>query len=195
MSKGKFLEDVINRANDGYLYHGIALVDKVETAAAIKPGHDGGKRVVYKAAPKVDYSGKLRGGVAIGFEAKESEHESGLPLSYFRQNQIDYMRLSVPFGGLCFVVAYSVTRDKFYRIPAARVLEAWDLWQQNKGKRGYNAIAFEDMDELRSRDGIVLDYLHGMYDPCQPAVCLDGYSVYRFMSRGKKQPAMAKQFV
>ncbi|KJF26054.1 Holliday junction resolvase, partial [Clostridium aceticum] len=39
------------------------------------------------------------------------------------------------------------------------VINHWDRWQRNKRKHGYNYIPVEKMLEVRSRQGIVLDYL------------------------------------
>ena len=186
MSKGKFLEDVINRSNDAYLYRGIALVDKVETSATVKPGHNGGKRVVYKAGPKVDYRGTMVGGVSVSLETKESHDPNGLPLKHIRDNQIDYMRLAVPFGEICMAIVYAALQDKFFRIHAGVVLRWWDEWQENKGKRGYNTIPYAVMDEVVSCDGIAIDYLGGIYDVAGKRARLDGHAVYRFVTRGKR---------
>ena len=41
-------------------------------------------------------------------------------------------------------------------------MEYWEYWQRNKGKRNCNYIAVEDMIEVKSRDGIALDYLLGL---------------------------------
>ena len=186
--KGKFLESAINRANDGYLYRGIALVDKVETSTVVQRGPKGITGVTFKAGPKVDYSGAVFGDVRripVSLEAKESEDEVGLPLKHIRDNQIDYMRLAVPFGIWCIALVYAVPYDKFYRIPAADVLRYWDTWQENKGRHGYNRIPYNVMEEVMSRDGIVIDYLCGLYDPDGVRAELDAQSIYRYIGRGQ----------
>ena len=46
-------------------------------------------------------------------------------------------------------------------IPWVIVIGYWDRWQSNKGKRGFNYIPVDSMREVKSRNGIVLDYIEG----------------------------------
>jgi len=52
--------------------------------------------------------------------------------------------------------------NKRFLIPGRIVLDYWDTWQANKGRRGFNTILVADMREVKSRNGIVLDYLAGI---------------------------------
>ncbi len=197
--KGAFLENVVNRANEGYLFRGIAKVDKTETKVSVRRKYNTETHkseivgAEFRGGPKVDFNGILRGGQAIGFDTKETADTLGLPLKEIRDNQIMYFRLAVPFGETCFLVVYSSAHDRFYRIHANKVLMYWDRWQANKRKHGYNLIPYkdEDMAEIKPQYGLTLDYLAGLYNNADVLAgsklsqYLDERAVYAFINRGK----------
>jgi recombination protein U len=160
---GKAFEEEIKLANNTYLQRGIALVQKISTPWVVIRR---GKQIV-SAFPEgkstLDFRGTVKGGMSISFDCKESEDERGLPLKHIQPHQIDYMRQALDIGEESFILCYMKSQDKRYRITGPVVAEHWDKWQRNKGKRGYNYIPVEAMTEIRSKNGIVLDYLEGWY--------------------------------
>ena len=104
----------------------------------------------------------MSGGISISFDCKESEDERGLPLKHIEPHQIEYIREALAMGEVSFVLCLMKAYNKRYLIPGRKVLDYWDFWQKNKGKRNCNYIAVEDMIEVKSRDGIILDYLKGL---------------------------------
>jgi recombination protein U len=156
---GKGFEEEVKLANEAYLQRGIALVQKISTPwVVIRRG-----RQIVSAYPEgkstLDFRGTVAGGLSISFDCKESEDERGLPLKHIQPHQIEYMRNALNVGEIFFILCYMKKLDRRYRIGGQRVLNFWDRWQANKGKRGYNYIPVEAMTEVRSRNGIVLDYL------------------------------------
>jgi recombination protein U len=160
---GKAFEEEVKLANNTYLQRGIALVQKISTPWVVIRR---GKQIV-SAFPEgkstLDFRGTVKGGLSISFDCKESEDERGLPLKHIQPHQIDYMRQALDIGEESFILCYMKSQDKRYRITGPVVAEHWDKWQRNKGKRGYNYIPVEAMTEIRSKNGIVLDYLEGWY--------------------------------
>ncbi len=160
---GRGFEDEAKMANEAYLQRGIALVQKVSTPWVVIRR---GKQIV-SAFPEgkstLDFRGTVEGGLSISFDCKESEDERGLPLKHIRPHQIDYMRKALAVNETTFILCYMKKLDRRYRIGGQRVLNFWDRWQANKGKRGYNYIPVEAMTEVRSKNGIILDYLEGWY--------------------------------
>jgi recombination protein U len=160
---GKGFEEEVKLANVTYLQRGIALVQKISTPWVVIRR---GKQIV-SAFPEgkstLDFRGTVKGGMSISFDCKESEDERGLPLKHIQPHQIDYMRQALDIGEESFILCYMKSQDKRYRISGLVVAEHWDRWQANKGKRGYNYIPVEEMTEIRSKNGIVLDYLEGWY--------------------------------
>lgn len=161
-NKGMIFEEEIKKANEGYKNRKIALVQKISTPwKVIRQG----KKIV-SAFPEekstLDFRGTVKGGLSISFDCKESEDERGLPLAYIEPHQIEYMRCALEIGETSFILCYLKKQDKRYLIPGKIVLQQWDQWQLNKGKRGFNLIPVELMKEVRSKSGLVLDYLEGL---------------------------------
>ena len=156
---GKTFEEEVKLANAAYLERGIALVQKISTPWVVIRR---GKQIVYafpEGKSTLDFRGTVKGGRSISFDCKESEDERGLPLKHIQPHQIEYMRQALSVGEESFILCYMKKLDRRYKIDGRTVLYIWDLWQLNKGKRGYNYIPIEAMREIKSKNGIVLDYL------------------------------------
>ncbi|TCX51964.1 MULTISPECIES: Holliday junction resolvase RecU [unclassified Dehalobacter] len=161
-NKGVLFEQEIMITNEAYRQKGIALIQKISTPwKVIRRGNQ-----IVKAFPEgkstLDFRGTVKGGFSVSFDCKESEDGRGLPLSYIEPHQIDYIREALAMNEMSFILCLIKPMDKRYLIPGALVLEHWDFWQRNKGKRNANYIAVEDMIEVRSARGILLDYLPGL---------------------------------
>ena len=50
-------------------------------------------------------------------------------------------------------------KAKVFFISGEIVIEYWDRWKANKGKRGYNYIPVLDMKEIQYGENANLDYL------------------------------------
>jgi recombination protein U len=161
-NKGALFEQEVIYANEVYRRKGIALIQKISTPWKVVWG---GKKIV-SAFPEgkstLDFRGTIKGGTPISFDCKESEDSRGLPLKHIQPHQIEYMREALAMGEVSFLLCLIKPLDKRFLIPGTRVLECWEYWQQNKGKRNSNYITVEDMIEVRSSDGILLDYLIGL---------------------------------
>lgn len=162
-NKGKAFEEEVELANKQYKRKGIALIQKISTPwTVIRKG----KKIV-SAFPQgkstLDFRGTVKGGTSISFDCKENKKEKrGLPLANIQDHQIEYMRQALEMGERTFILCYMAMFDKRYFIPGEIVIEYWDRWQKNKGKKGYNFIPIHAMKEVRSRNGILLDYLEAI---------------------------------
>ncbi|MGL5676824.1 MAG: Holliday junction resolvase RecU [Cellulosilyticaceae bacterium] len=158
-NKGKGFEDEVNLANKVYHNRGIALVQKISTPwQVIRRGAQ-----IVSAFPTgkstLDFRGTVKGGMSISFDCKESEDPNGLPLKHIKEHQIEYMRDALEVGENSFLLCFMKSTSMRYFIPGRVVLDYWDAWQQNKGRKGFNTIRIDDMVSIRSRDGVILDYL------------------------------------
>lgn len=158
-NKGKGLEDLVEYANKQYERKGIALVQKISTPwQVIRQGPK-----IVSAFPTgrstLDFRGTVAGGTSISFDCKESADERGLPLAHIQDHQIEYMRTALDMGEVSFILANIKPLDKYFLIDGDVVLDYWDRWKANKGKRGYNFIPVSSMIEIGGSEGIVLDYL------------------------------------
>ena len=161
-NKGKAFEEEVRIANNQYKTRGIALVQKISTPWQVIRR---GKKIV-SAFPEgkstLDFRGTVKPRIPISFDCKETTNKKGLPLANIPAHQIDYMRQALEVEEITFILCYMKIFDKRYFVPGEKVVQFWDRWQKNKGKRGYNLIPIESMKEVGSRNGILLDYLEGL---------------------------------
>ncbi|WFA10361.1 Holliday junction resolvase RecU [Tissierella sp. Yu-01] len=158
-NKGMGFEEEVKRSNVIYKNRGIALIQKISTPwQVIRQG----KKIV-SAFPEgkstLDFRGTVKPRIPVSFDCKETIDERGLPLKNIEPHQIDYIRTALEVGEVSFILCNITTTDKRYLIPGEKVLIYWDRWQKNKGKRGYNFIPVAEMIELKTRNGVVIDYL------------------------------------
>lgn len=161
-NKGKVFEQEIIKSNEGYKNRGIALIQKISTPWQVKRQ---GKQII-SAFPveksTLDFRGTVKPGISISFDCKESEDERGLPLKHIEPHQVEYIKNALAMGEVSFILCYMKKYDKRYLILGSIVIDYWDRWKANKGKRGFNYIPTTSMREVKSRNGIVLDYLEGL---------------------------------
>ncbi len=163
-NKGKAFEEEVKMTNLQYRRKGVALIQKISTPwTVIRKG----KQIV-SAFPEgkstVDFRGTVKPRIPVSFDCKETKDERGLPLANIADHQIDYIRAALEVGEISFILCYMVKLDKRYYISGEKVMYFWDRWQKNKGKRGFNFIPVDEMKEIRSKNGIILDYLEGIKD-------------------------------
>lgn len=157
-NRGKSLEDLVALANEQYLARGIAKVRKLPTPYRVQRI---GKTMQAIPAAKsgLDYVGVI-GGEAITFDCKQTRQAS-LPLKNIGQHQIDEGNEWRKHGGTVFwLVEYSAS-GRIYRVPHWLVSHYWRL-AQNGGRK---SIPEQDVLSylVESQNGLVLDYLGGMY--------------------------------
>ena len=158
-NRGQAFEREVELTNNQYRRKGIANIQKIATPVKIL--NTKGNRVtgVLDKKSTLDFRGTIKGGRSISFDCKETKDKLGLPLANIQKHQIDYIRQALAVDELTFLVCYLSKLDKRYYVPGKMVLEIWDRWQRNKGKRGYNKILIENMQEVKSQNGYILDYL------------------------------------
>ncbi|MDY0235089.1 MAG: Holliday junction resolvase RecU [Gudongella sp.] len=158
-NKGRGFEEEIKMANYQYFRRGEALIQKISTPWVVVRD---GKRIV-SAYPEgkstLDFRGTVKPGISISFDCKETKDKRGLPLSIIADHQIEYIEFALEVGEVSFILCYMESENKRYYASGIKVLEYWDRWKENKGKKGYNYIPKSIMAEVKSKNGIILDYL------------------------------------
>ncbi|MCQ4925299.1 Holliday junction resolvase RecU [Tissierella carlieri] len=105
-------------------------------------------------------------GVPIAFDAKETKEENRFPLSNIQEHQIEFIENWYKYGGISFLLVNFTKLDEIYRLDWLTLSWYWKQYQENKGKRGFGSIGFNEFQcnckRLKSRDGIMLDYLEGI---------------------------------
>lgn len=161
-NKGLLFEKEVELTNDVYMSKKIAMVQKISTPwTVIRRGKD-----IVSAFPSgqstLDFRGTVNKGVSISFDCKESTNEKGLPLSYIKEHQVNYMKNALDVGEITFLLVLIVPLNERYLIPGEIVVNKWDMWQKNKGKKGFNIILKEEMHRLKKEKGISIDYIRGI---------------------------------
>ncbi|MDU3549059.1 MAG: Holliday junction resolvase RecU [Clostridium sp.] len=161
-NKGRAFEEEVIRANTYYRNTGQALVQKISTPwTVVRKGNK-----IISAYPQgkstLDFRGTVKGGLSISFDCKECEEEKGLLLKYIQEHQIEYIRNALDIGETSFILCFMKKLNKVFFINGEIVIEYWDRWKVNKGKRGYNYIPVLDMKELSYGENANLDYLKAL---------------------------------
>lgn len=173
-NKGMVFESVVISANRIYERRGLALVQKISTpwkvtrkGKKIVSAHPEGKSTLdFRGTVKRTHIERHEGwrpqapvGISISFDCKETTDETGLPLKNFEPHQIDYMETALAIGEVTFILCSSIANRKRYFIPGQMVVDVYRLWEENKRKRGFNLIPYENMLPLKEKIGITIDYL------------------------------------
>ena len=162
-NRGAILEDLITYTSEQYKKNGIAVINKVPTPVTVLKSGKG----FFKGKSTVDYTGALKGGQFVCFEAKETKQTSSFPLKNIHQHQIEYMRNITECGGLAFLIVrftdFKKKGEMFFRFDFNELLSYWNFYMNNTGKRGAASIPSEAFKtEIRSEQGYALHYLKGI---------------------------------
>ena len=158
-NKGRQFEEEVIRANTYYKNTGQALIQKISTPwNVVRRGNK-----IISAFPQgkstLDFRGTVKSGLSVSFDCKESEDERGLPLKNNQDHQIEYIRSALEIGETSFILCSMKKLNKVFFIPGTIVIEYWDRWKENKGRRGYNYIPILNMKEVFYGENSNLDYL------------------------------------
>jgi len=163
-NRGQVFEEEVILTNKQYKRKGLANIQKISTPVKILKTTGNRVTGILDKKSTLDFRGTVKPKIPISFDCKETKDERGLPLKNIADHQIDYIKLSLEVGEVSFILCYMTKSDKRYYISGQNVICYWDRWKANKGKRGYNFIPLEVMKEIKSRNGILLDYLDAIKD-------------------------------
>lgn len=116
--RGSTLEEFINRTNEKYAEHGLALIQKVPTP--ITPINiDKATRHItlayFDQKSTVDYIGAVQG-IPVCFDAKECAVKT-FPLQNIHPHQIKFMEEFEQQGGISFIIVHYTALDEMYYVP------------------------------------------------------------------------------
>jgi len=115
--KGSDLEKRANRQNILYRKDNRALILKIEVPIIITS-----KGLVAKQST-VDYTGTLKGGKSIAFDAKETQSKTSFPLANIEDHQLAYLRFQQNLGGIAFFMIHfkKMYPDKVFITPISLI--------------------------------------------------------------------------
>ncbi len=142
--RGSALEELVNRTNEIYSAHSLALIQKVPTP--ITPINiDKNTRQItlayFNQKSTVDYIGAVQG-VPVCFDAKEC-HTDTFPLQNIHPHQVAFMQSFERQQGVAFFLIYYTGRDLFSYLPLRRLLVFW----QRMERGGRKSFRFDELDE------------------------------------------------
>ena len=158
--RGSALEDLVNRTNEVYAAHALAMIQKVPTP--ITPINIDKKTrhitlAYFDQKSTVDYIGAVQG-IPVCFDAKEC-HTDTFPLQNIHAHQVEFMRQFEAQQGVAFFLIHYKKRDVFYYLPFRDLLVFWERMEQG----GRKSFRFEELKEQyffsMGRGGVFVPYL------------------------------------
>ena len=160
--RGSTLEDLINRTNEKYREHGLALIQKVPTPITPIQIDQQNRHITlayFDQKSTVDYIGAVQG-IPICFDAKECAQDT-FPLQNIHEHQVSFMADFEKQGGCAFLLIYYTVRNQFYYLPFDHMKVFWDRAQEG----GRKSFRYEELDPtfiLHPTGGFLVPYLEGL---------------------------------
>ena len=157
--RGSTLEEYINRTNEKYLEHSLALIQKVPTP--ITPINiDKETRHItlayFEQKSTVDYIGAVQG-IPVCFDAKEC-HTDTFPLQNVHEHQVLFMQNFEKQKGISFLLIYFSGREEFYYLRLEKLMEFWQRAKEG-GRKSFRYEELEPEFFFRSSGGVLVPYL------------------------------------
>ena len=153
---GAMFEKQIEGSLNWHFERGILKADKTpEPMKPIRPMGKGGQFLAcYEKKAQVDFSGTMRGGRSVRFEAKQTNTDR-FERKRLTDEQMDDLRDHQSLGALCFVLL-CFGFDHFYRVP-------WHVWENMKKIYGRKYVTEKDVQQFRiPYTAGVIKILHGV---------------------------------
>jgi recombination protein U len=158
-NRGKSFERNINRSNITYENKGWAFVEKAEPPVKVKSWRGRYFLGWFERYGFVDYFG-ISNGRAICFEAKSTKSRTSFPLSNIKPEQVKTLRKWKDQGGISFVLVEFEKHFEVYFLKVNDLLEFWEAAQEGGKKSIPHEWFVINCDLVKSRRGVILDYLH-----------------------------------
>ena len=157
--RGSTLEEYINRTNEAYAQHNLALIQKIPTP--ITPVKiDAETRHItlayFDQKSTVDYIGAVQG-IPVCFDAKECATDT-FALQNIHEHQVDFMGQFERQKGIAFFLIYYTHKDVFYYLPYEMLRFFWDRAKDG----GRKSFRYEELNPeyiLPKKHGILVPYL------------------------------------
>ncbi len=157
--RGSLLEEMINRTNDKYREHGLALVQKVPTPITpIKIDKENRHITLayFEQKSTVDYIGAVQG-IPICFDAKECSKDTFM-LQNIHEHQVLFMSDFEKQKGISFLIIYYSHRDEFVYLPLHDLLFFWNRAKEG-GRKSFRYDELKPEYVMKKKSGVMIPYL------------------------------------
>jgi recombination protein U len=157
-TQGKAFEDRLTVSLEWYTAKGYASIEKTpEPMKVLRNMGRGQFLACFEKKAQPDFTGTIRGGRSIMFEAKYTTSDR-LEQSRVLPGQADYLSRHLVLGARCYVIAGFATGN-VYRIP-------WEVWQDMKQRFGRKYVREADLEIYRveQKDGRLQLLKKGVYE-------------------------------
>ncbi len=160
--RGSTLEDMINKTNEKYREHGLALIQKVPTPITPVRMDQQTRHITlayFDQKSTVDYIGAVQG-IPVCFDAKECAKDT-FALQNIHEHQVTFMGDFEKQGGIAFFLIYFTGKDVLYYLPYEMLLYFW-----NRAKEGgRKSFRYEELNPayiLPKKHGVLVPYLEAL---------------------------------
>ena len=160
--RGSTLEEMVNRTNEQYREHGLALIQKIPTPITpINMDKSSGHITLayFEQKSTVDYIGAVQG-IPVCFDAKECRTDR-FPLANIHPHQFRFMSDFEKQNGISFLLIFYSSKDLFYYLTFNKLTEFWE----RREKGGRKSFQFEELDPafiIPHHAGVMIPYLDSM---------------------------------
>lgn len=162
-NKGKSFENMLIHSAAAYRKKNQAAIDKIPTSWIVQRA---GKKIISAFPEKksgVDFMGIVANGRPIAIEAKSTNERTRLPLDVIEPHQLAFLDQFHQLGGIAFVLVEFVKLRKVYRLPYSMLSEYVEA-AANGGRKSIPIAEIElNCDEIKSKNGIPLAFLEGLF--------------------------------
>ena len=162
--RGSTLEEFINRTNEYYLNHKLALIQKIPTPITPVKIDKEQRHITlayFEQRSTVDYIGAVQG-IPVCFDAKECAVDT-FPLQNIHPHQVEFMKQYEEQQGIAFLILYYSHINKFYYM---RFQEMYGFWKrmQDGGRKSFRIEELDVRYFLELSNGFFIPYLDGVQE-------------------------------
>ncbi|MBR1391856.1 MAG: Holliday junction resolvase RecU [Lachnospiraceae bacterium] len=157
--RGSALEDFINRTNEKYAEHRLAVIQKVPTPITpIKIDKENHQITLayFEQKSTVDYIGVVQG-IPVCFDAKEC-HTDTFPLANIHAHQVAFMEGYEQQQGIAFLIIFFTHRDEYYYMRYREMKKFWDRALEG-GRKSFRYEELTPQFFFTSKSGVLVPYL------------------------------------
>ncbi len=158
--RGSTLEELLNRTNEKYLEHNLALIQKIPTPITPIKIDKQTRHITlayFEQKSTVDYIGVVQG-VPVCFDAKEC-HKDSFPLANIHKHQMEFMDHFEKQEGIAFILISFTHKDLFYYMSFKELKTFWER-AKNGGRKSIRMEELKPDYFLPEVPGVYIPYLH-----------------------------------